>query len=197
MGRAIPSSTLSLFSANDSNRVLRAFLQEHHELFGHGPEALDAARVKREFVNARNGLRTTVWEQQLDGIGVFDALLISHLSVRGELVSLSSHFVPAPASAADAGTPNRALLENSPLVTASQAVLDSLQNLGETIPSANLVPSKPESSPEKHQTFQAAILKGNADARLVWLPLNQKFPPALLGGRLDEPRPWPNVPAPH
>lgn len=173
VGRAIPPATLSQFSANDSNRVIRAFLQEHRGLFGCGPEALNAARVKCEVVNARNGLRTTVWEQQLDGIGIFDALFISHISAHGELVSLSSHFVPAPALAADVGTPNRALLETTPLITATQAVINSVRNIGETLQPRELVPSKPESSPEKHQTFQAAILKGDAGIRLVWLPMNR------------------------
>ena len=173
IGPAISHATLSQFAANDSNRVLRAFLLEHRDLFGHDAAALDAARVKREFIGARNGLRTTVWEQQLDGISVFDSLFISHLSAKGELVSLSSEFVPAPDTAAGGDAASRSSLESAPPVTSSQAVLAAANNIGEKNSPEKLSASPCESTPEKRQSFTAPNLKGNATARLVWLPLNR------------------------
>src|SRR5580700_6970617 len=101
----ISTAALSRSSAAGSNFVVRAFLEDHSDLFGHGPEVLDNALVKRNYTNSRSHLQSTVWQQQLDGITIFDALLIAHVTARGELVSLSSHFVPSPASAADSGTP--------------------------------------------------------------------------------------------
>ena len=49
---------------------------------------MDAARIKREFTNAVSGLRTVVWEQQVDGVPLFDSVLISHTTKRGDLVKV-------------------------------------------------------------------------------------------------------------
>ena len=43
-----------------------------------------------------NGLHTVVWQQQLDGIDVHQAVFISHTTERGELVRISSQFVADP-----------------------------------------------------------------------------------------------------
>jgi hypothetical protein len=37
-----------------------------------------------------------VWEQQVDGIPVFEGVFMAHTTKRGELVSLASQFVPEP-----------------------------------------------------------------------------------------------------
>jgi hypothetical protein len=52
--------------AADASGPTRAFLDANSALFGHGAEALDQAKIKREFVTAHNGLRTVIWEQQVD-----------------------------------------------------------------------------------------------------------------------------------
>src|SRR5712675_3243713 len=77
-GSGVSGASLAGIPANDPNRVIKGFLREHGKLFGHGPEALEQARLKREFVTAQNGLRTMVWEQQVDEVPVFDAVLIAH-----------------------------------------------------------------------------------------------------------------------
>ncbi len=61
-GHAVSASALQAVPANDSHRPIKAFLDEHSALFGHGAEALDTARVKRDYVDAHNGLRTVVWD---------------------------------------------------------------------------------------------------------------------------------------
>src|SRR5262245_33159492 len=48
-GRAIPANRASEFS-DDPHRATKLFLKEHQRLFGHGPEILVSAKVKREFV---------------------------------------------------------------------------------------------------------------------------------------------------
>src|ERR1041385_1389739 len=109
-GSAISRASLAAIPANDSNRVAKAFLREHSQLFGHGPEALEQARIKREFVTAHNGMRTVVWEQQVDNIPLFEAVLISHTTSKDELVNISSQFIPNPQQAADRGAANRKAL---------------------------------------------------------------------------------------
>lgn len=172
-GGGISTKALSEFSSTDSNRVTKAFLREHSALFGHGPEALNAARVKREFVAAHNGLRTVVWEQQVDGIPVFEALLISHLTQKRELVNIASHFLPDPEQAADVGATNRGTPKAKPSLTAPQAIAIAAQAIGVTVAANQVLPLSAAPGPEQHQTFKAAPLKRTIDAHLVWLPMSR------------------------
>jgi hypothetical protein len=173
-GGAVSPQTFSRFAANDPDRPTQAFIAEHQGIFGHGPEALSDALVKRQFTTAHNGLRTIIWQQQVDNIPVFEALLISHTTTNGELVNISSHFLPEPAQAASAGTPNRASLQANPSVTAAQAVADAGQNIGEILATNQISPLEPPASaPDLHQRFKAAPLKGDTDAHLVWLPMSR------------------------
>src|ERR1051326_889427 len=110
------------FPANDPHRPIKTFLNEHSALFGHGAEVLDSARVKRDYTTAHNALRSVVWEQQLDQITVYEAVLIAHVTQRGELVNVSSQFLPNLQQAADTGTPNRLALEGAPAISAWEAV---------------------------------------------------------------------------
>src|SRR5438552_17050396 len=52
MGRTVSANSVSAIPADDRYRPVKAFLHEHRGLFGHGPEALEQASVKREFVGA-------------------------------------------------------------------------------------------------------------------------------------------------
>ncbi|MDB6020018.1 MAG: Peptidase fungalysin [Pedosphaera sp.] len=173
-GRSISPQTLAAFSASDPDRATKAFLAEHRGIFGHGPEALTGARVKRQFTTAHNGLRTVVWEQQLDNIPLFETLLVSHTTKNGELVDISSYFLPDPAGAANAENHNRAALQAKPTVTAPQAVAYAAQNLGEAlgVDKVQAINAEAEGA-EKHQRFKAGPLLGDSDARLVWLPMNR------------------------
>ena len=121
-GPVISKTRLALQPAIDPHRVMKAFLDEHAGVFGHNSAALTNAVVKRDYVAKHNGLRTTIWEQQLDGIPIFEAMLQSHLTKRGELVSVSSRFVADPANAAGS---------SRPLLTAAQAEASATQSLGE------------------------------------------------------------------
>lgn len=166
-GGGISAGALAKFGTNDPYRVTKAFLSEHSALFGHGPEALAAARVKRDFTNAHSGLHTVVWEQQVDGIPVFESLLVSHVTRRGELVNVASHFLPAAEKAA-------AESQKAPLVTAVQAIVNAAQNLGETIAPSQVQTSGEVQGVNQHQTFHATPFKGGIDARLVWLPMDRQ-----------------------
>lgn len=170
---AVSASALAAIPTGDSNRVTRAFLADHSQLFGHGPEALDAARIQRDFVTAHNGMRTVVWEQQVDGISVFEALLISHTTSAGDLVNLSSHFLPSPDAAAASGNPNRSALVAAPPISAAQAIINAAADIGDSVSLAGITPLSTADGPGKHQTFVASTLRGTTDVRLVWLPMNR------------------------
>ena len=193
-GAAISAAALAGFAADDPNRVTKAFLTEHRKLFGFGPEALDQAKVKREFVTAHNGLRTVVWEQQVEGIPVFEGVLISHTTKSGELVNLSSRFVREAAQAASRGTANQATLVQ-PAVSAAQAAALAAQNVGEEAQAgAMTVVSGPDFSAEMAQKLKAPFLVGESEAKLKLAAGGAGNAAPVLGCDSDQPQAGRDVP---
>ena len=168
-GGAVSATTAQALPANDPYRAVKGFLNENTSLFNFGAEALSGATVARDSVGAHNGLRTVVWQQQLDGLPVFESVLIGNQTSAGELVTLSSTFLSAPAEKADAGTPNRATLQVQPTVSAAQAILAGADNLGDAL-LASEVAATGATTGAGYQKFSAR--NKFAHARLVWLPLN-------------------------
>ena len=172
-GKALQVSAGFAAPANDSQATIKAFLNEHAAVFGHNADALASARVKRDYVTAHNGLHTVIWEQTLDDIPVFDGLMIGHTARNGELVSISSHFVPDAARAANVGTPGRATLTSSPLISVAEAVARAASNLGADLNVDALIPVSQPQGAEKNQKFKSDRLRGEARAHLVWFALNK------------------------
>jgi hypothetical protein len=171
-GPAITTAALASVATGDPHRVTKAFLAQHSKMFGFGPEALDLARIRREFVGAHNGLRTVVWEQQVDGIPVFEGVLISHTTKEGALANLSSKFVRDPAHAASRGAPNRSALA-TPALSAARASALAARNLGEDATAEAVIAiGEPAASPERSQKFRASFVLGEGEAKLTWLPLD-------------------------
>src|SRR5205807_2125143 len=131
------------------------------------------ARVTRDYTTVHNGLHTVIWEQTLDAIAVFDGLLVGHITRNGELVSVSSRFVPDATRAANAGTPNRATLIASPSITAAQAVVKASADIGVAEDLDGVVAMGEADGPQKRQKFKSSLLRGETKTWLVWLPLNR------------------------
>jgi uncharacterized repeat protein (TIGR01451 family) len=165
----LPSAS-AVAAPGDNLAPLTGFLDEHRDLFGFGSDILKDARVKRDSVGANNGLRTIVWEQQLDGIPLYGSVLIGNITRDGALASVSSLFIPDTATAADAGTPNRVSLQTAPTVSAAQAVALAGQNIG-----MNLKASELTSVPGLVGEGNYSVFKTPEDAyvRQVWLPLSR------------------------
>src|SRR5438034_289384 len=85
---------------------ISSFVSAYPDLFGHDASALTAAGLKRQYTNSHNGVRTFAWEQRLDDIPVYASVLLGHVTAQGELISVSSTFMPDSDQAADAATPN-------------------------------------------------------------------------------------------
>src|SRR5258706_1001766 len=51
-GRSVSALTAQALPANDPHLPIKAFLNEHSALFGHGADALGNPRVKRDYVDA-------------------------------------------------------------------------------------------------------------------------------------------------
>src|SRR5688572_22533895 len=147
-GKSVPDAPAA--AGNDHpHGPLRAFLNEHSALFGFGPEALDAAALKRDYVTTHNGVRTVVWEQHLDDIPVLDSVFLAHITRDGELVNVSSRFLADPAAAAR-GRGAR------PRNSAGDAVLAAAQSLGEALALTDLatLDNQPP-GPHQKQRFKA------------------------------------------
>lgn len=129
----------------DPHHPIKVFLDEYPGLFGHDSTALTAAAIKRDYVTQHNGMRTVVWQQQFSGLPVFEATLAAHVTRRGELINISSHFIPDLAKAAGA---------RAPRVSAQQAIASAAANIGVT---GNV----------------AHGLIGQTQSKLVWLPLDR------------------------
>lgn len=173
-GWTFSAAALAGVAADDPHRVTKAFLAEHSRLFGFGPEALDQARIKRDFVGAHNGLRTVVWEQQVEGIPVFEGLLISHTTKNGELVNLSSKFMRDAGQAVRRAAPNQPAAA-TPAIPAARATVLAARNVGEDV-QAEAVTAAGEAAvgPEKAQKFKAPFLLGDSEAKLTWLPVDKE-----------------------
>ena len=172
-GGGVSAKTAGAFAVNDPHRAVKGFLNEHTALFGYDAEALGRARLKREFVTAHNGMRSVVWEQQVDGIAVFGGVLVAHTTKRGELVSLSSGFVPEAQKAADAGAPNRKALIAAPTISAQQAVAQAAAQVDEKLQAQDVAPVDAAIGADQHQGFTAKPLLGKTGVKLVWLPINR------------------------
>ncbi len=169
-GRAVSSATAKALPSNDSLSPVKGFLNEHTELFGFDAEVLKDAKVKRDYVDSHNGLHTVVWEQQLDGIPVYNAVMIGNITKQGELATFSSMFVPNPAAAADAGTPNRVAIQAAPPITAVDAVALAAKNLGMNLAAGDITAVPGVVGDGNYQVFKTP---DNAYVRRVWLPINR------------------------
>jgi hypothetical protein len=167
-GPLVSETAWKAIQKSDPHGPTKAFLHQHRLLFGHGPEALDAAAVQRDFVTSHNRLRTVTWQQRVDGIPVFEGVLTSHTTGKGELVSVASGFISEQARAALLGKANRL-----PRLTAAQAVQRAAENLGSPVALTDVaLHEKPAGAEQKH-VFHAARLTGETTAELVWLPMNK------------------------
>lgn len=175
-GAAISPSTLNAFPPTDPHRVIKAFVAEHADLFGHGADALAEALVRRDYVDRHNGLRTVVWQQQFQDVPVFSAHFLGHVTAHNALVQLSSQFVPNPMLSAANGTRNWADVLAAPPISAAAAVVRAAQaeNINVSIsPAAVVAQSLPEGT-ERVQHFRAPGLKGQARVELSWLPIDRE-----------------------
>jgi hypothetical protein len=162
-GKALSNARSAAFTGV-AHGPTRTFLTEYQDLFGFGPDELDRAVVKRDYVGANNGLRTAVWAQQVDGIEVFEAVFISHTTDKGELVNVCSQFVPDPIGSAQPSARS---------VSAAQAVVIAGTNADSQFGLDDLTLQAPSAGPDERQQFSARAFKGPADVKLAWLPMNQ------------------------
>ena len=178
-GKGISEASARAFRADDPHQPIKSFLQEHAPLFGHGPEVLSpnglgaSARITRDYKTAHNNLQTTIWQQQLDDIDIFEAVLMGHVTAKRELVNISTHFLANPQKAADAGLPDRKLKQQKPPVSAKEALSVASKAVEEEVgvdAFSELDPTP--AGAELKQRFKGEPTFNEAAVRLVWLPMS-------------------------
>src|SRR6185295_4757418 len=90
--------------------------------------------------------------------------------------SISSQFVPELSAAAEKGTPRKADVLTAPPVSAAHAVVVAARNVGDPVDTAQLTNASTAAvaGVDRKQRFMSRLLKGPAEAGLVWLPLDPK-----------------------
>jgi hypothetical protein len=173
-GHGVSIQSLEAVPPSDRHRPLKVFLQQESGLYGHGPEILANIEPTREITSRKSGLRSVTWEQERDGIPVFEAVLIGHLTAADELLSVSSTFVPNLEALTVACVPDWNQLVPHPPLDVIQAISLAAEAIGETVSPDEIEPEGDGSEePDQRRQFSTPSLPGTVLARLTWLPLKR------------------------
>jgi len=148
----------------DRHRNLKRFLNDNADLFGYDAGILNSTRITRESVTPHSQLRTVVWQQELDGVPVFEATLIANFTRTDILISLSGQVVPDL---------NRAVRVNAALITAADALASAARNIGETAAAPDFAANDEPLGNARKQKFLGESIVGEAETSLVWLPMDR------------------------
>ncbi|HKX63147.1 MAG TPA: M36 family metallopeptidase, partial [Verrucomicrobiae bacterium] len=156
---------------NDPHRAVKSFVDEYSGMFGHDSAALAAAKMKRDYITAHSGMRTTLWQQELAGIEIFDAIFQAHTTKHDELVNIASHFMPRLADAIR--QPEQ--FPPAPRISAAQTIgIVCNQGKPAAISAEEFQPQGTAADAEHRQFFRGKALQGQARTRLVWLPTDAR-----------------------
>jgi hypothetical protein len=173
-GITVSEATAQRFDPADPGAPVKAFVQEHQDLFGFGAEEFDAAVVQRDYVSPLTAARTQVWQQQVAGIPVFGALFIGHVTSTNELAAVSCDFIPAPGQAANPAVLSAVQAGSEFPVTAQQALLTAVANVGDVCELTDITVQSAAVGVTRGQSFAARKgLKGEAYVSLTWFPVSR------------------------
>ena len=170
-GRGIARDVkVAAVAEHDPLRSVKALLNEHRGIFGHGEEALENAQLKRQHTAKHNGLRSYAWQQEFDGITVYDAVLSAHVTKEGELVSISSQFVSEPGLAKLNAKQDKGAV--APKLSADEAVSRAAEAIDDAVGTVEITAKSAAQGNQMLQSFKAGGLPGDANAKLTWLPMS-------------------------
>lgn len=157
-------------NAGSPVEAMKALIRTRQDLFNHGPELMDQLALQQDYATPHNGMRTVRWQQNFEGVAVFEGLISAQFDRAGRLLSLSSGLIANPLAAAHAGNGDYLARLKAPPISATNAVEIAALHLGAQKPS-KLVASGFQGIDQKG-TFRGLGLKGEARVRLAWLPMN-------------------------
>ncbi|MDB6056694.1 MAG: hypothetical protein JWO95_538, partial [Verrucomicrobiales bacterium] len=170
-GKLVRDAVADSIPDNDAHKPAKAFVKEHRLLFGFGPEALDAAKVKKDYVTKAGNFRTVIWQQDIDDIPVFEGVFKAHWTDDGKLINVSSRFVPDVAKAANK-IANRKAIQATPTIGAKQAIVLAAKNIGDIIGADQLTELAQPIGNHKQQKFRGGQVLNNVQTHLTWLPMD-------------------------
>ncbi len=178
----------------DPHAPVKEFINAYADLFGYDASALRHTRITREDVTAHNGMRTTVWQQEVDGIPLYQTILKANVTKDGALVDTGQSFLAdaAAATGMDAGNSVRRWSPN-PRSSVKQAVSLAAANLGDRIAPEQATASSAAEGPRTQATIHRAAALRHRGAAVLAADERNHFPPGL-GGDVDEPQTERDVP---
>jgi hypothetical protein len=170
-GKAVSAAVADSIPDNDAHKPAKAFVKEHSAMFGFGPEALDAAKVNKDYMTKVGNFRTVIWQQHIDDIPVFNAIFKAHWTADGELINVGTKFVPDLAKASTKVN-NRKGLQANPPVSAKEAIVIAAKNIGDVLTTADITENDQPTGNAKNQHFRGGKVLNEAEAHLTWLPMD-------------------------
>src|SRR5262249_3517736 len=162
---------IALAANTGSSAPIKAFVNSYADLFGHDSRALSPLAMTRQYTNSHNGVRTFAWEQRLDGIPVYESVLLGHVGAGGEVISISSTFVPELDQLAAANLAGRALIESAPPLPPEQAIGIAAAAIEQPLDTALITPVAAE-APSRGTRFTVPGVPGEIELQLTWLALS-------------------------
>lgn len=158
----------------DIYEALKRFVGENAPLFGHSGDALThGVRLVKEDVSEHTGMRSVVWQQELDGVPLYKTILRANVTKDGQVASIGSHFVGDAEKATQMSPETRATLVEQPPLSFPKAVVSAASSVGVAVEEGLVLGDSAPQGAGKRQKAQAQGL-GDLSAGLAWLPVNPK-----------------------
>jgi subtilisin-like proprotein convertase family protein len=157
---AMPGTPLLSAASGDRVATLRGFLAAHADAFGVSQAQVEALELTADYMNPSGNMGYAEFEQQFNGIPVFQGLVRGGFTAKGELVRTTGVL----AAGIDAS-----VLPTSPVLGAAQAVSLAAQTVGLALPEGALV--EVPSAIDGHVQFGQTAMAGEPSAWLVYFPL--------------------------
>ncbi|MEO5714509.1 MAG: M36 family metallopeptidase [Luteolibacter sp.] len=154
--------------------MIESFVDANQGLFAHSSAVLKPgnSRVTREDTSAHNGMKTLVWQQELDGIPFFQTILRANLTRDGALITMGGNFLADPETAAEGGVVKRAALIANPPVSAAKAVALAAENIGTPLDESAVTTVGGGQGTERKQKLEAPSIS-DTSAGLAWVPMSE------------------------
>ncbi|HEY3243433.1 MAG TPA: M36 family metallopeptidase [Phycisphaerae bacterium] len=149
----------------DAKRIVAGFVRDHADIVGIVPDELSAAVMERDFFTQHNGVRHFTYQQQIDGIDIFQAFVRTSVTPAGEIVNFSSLMLPRPAGG---------FVVPDWRLSATEAVERAAANVGITLMQPRQL-KQPAAGPQQRQVFaRTADFADDVEVWKVYFPLTAK-----------------------
>lgn len=161
-------------AGTDIYESLRRFVDENATLFGHSGAVLtQGVRLVKEDVTAHNGMRSVVWQQEVDGVPLYKTILRANVTKEGQVASIGSHFVGDPEKATQMSPEARASIVERPPLSFPKAVVSAAENVGVAVEEGSVLGDLEPQGAGQRQNAQAPGVS-DLSAGLAWLPVDAK-----------------------